>query len=305
MTIADSIILSFYYQPGGGWGNLWDSTNRGQSPMASDRLVLEFYSEELSMWVRMWDSDGMSLSEFCPLLNDTTGRQYGIEDMDFFRYVEVKVDAPGFNKRDFRFRFRAYSSVDRDLRTGGGQWHIDYVYLNYDRVSGQHPVDVAFVEATPTLTADYTRMPWRQFDASAVRRRFDVKPTNLGAEAARIDYRYVLRDAAGTALYGYPSDSAAVALLYPFEQRGYATEPILSPVVFDYDFGDWLADGFAADEVAETSGETGVRSYRLEHIVRYKGGLDASSDTGAAGPADFFTQRHAGVHAGIRRRVRL
>ncbi len=264
LTTDDSIILSFYYQPGGGWGSLWDSTNRGQSPNASDRLLLEFYSEELAMWVRMWGSDGMSLSEFCPLL-DSAGR-YGVQEVDYFRYVEVPITTPGFNKRDFRFRFRAYSSVDRDLRTGGGQWHIDCVYLNYGREPGRtRQTDVAFVAAAPTVTADYTRVPWRHFDVSDLRKAFDVQITHLGADVSRIGYRYVLRDDANdSVLYAYPGDSMAPAVIYPFVQRGYATEPALSPAAFDYGFAGWTAEADAAE----------TRSCRLEHIVRYRGGLD-------------------------------
>lgn len=269
LSTEDSIILSFYYQPGGGWGSLWDSTNRGQSPNRNDRLLLEFYSEELNMWVRMWSSDGMSLSEFCPLL-DSTGR-HEVQDIDFFRYVEVPVTTPGFNKRDFRFRFRAYSSVDRDLRTGGGQWHIDYVYLNYGRTPGRtSQTDVAFVDASPTLTAPYTQVPWRQFDAADMRQGFDFKLNHLGAEAARIDYHYELQDNAGETVYTYPADNAAEAILYPFVQRGYTTEPALSPAAFGYDFADWTG------EAAQT--------YRLAHIVRYDGDLSGAGEA----VADFY-----------------
>lgn len=275
LTTDDSIILSFYYQPGGGWGSLWDSTNRGQSPNRNDRLLLEFYSEELSMWVRMWSSDGMSLSEFCPLL-DSAGR-HGLQDIGFFRYVEVPVTTPGFNKRDFRFRFRAYSSVDRDLRTGGGQWHIDYVYLNYGRAAqnrtGQS--DVAFVSAAPTLTSPYTQVPWRHFDVKDMRQGLDFTLNNLGAEAARIGYRYALQDAAGETVYTYPGDSAAEAILYPFVQRGYETEPDLSPAAFNYGFPDW------------DNTEDRPRTYRLAHIADYRGAL-----TGAEGAAADFSPRN-------------
>ena len=262
LTTEDSIILSFYYQPGGGWGSLWDSTNRGQSPNRNDRLLLEFYSEELSMWVRMWSSDGMSLSEFCPLL-DSAGR-HEVQDIGFFRYVEVPIDMPGFNKRDFRFRFRAYSSVDRDLKTGGGQWHIDYVYLNYGRTEGRtRQTDVAFVEAASTLTAPYTQVPWRQFDVSDMRPGFDFTLNNLGAEAARIDYRYTLQDAEGEEIYTPTGDTAGI--IYPFVQRGYTTEPVLSPAAFGYDFADWEAGA-------------GPQTYRLAHIARYDGGLGGTGE---------------------------
>ena len=257
LTTSDSIILSFYYQPGGGWGSLWDSTNRGQSPSRNDRLVLEFYYKQLDTWVQMREFDGMSLSEFCPLL-DSTGR-HEVQDIGFFRYVEVPITTPGFNERDFRFRFRAYSSVDRDLRTGGGQWHIDYVYLNYGRTENSRTgqPDVAFVEAASTLTDGYTQVPWRHFDVADMRHNFNFTLNNLGAAPAHIGYRYELQNAGGETLYTYPADSAAATILYPFVQRGYTSEPELSPVPFGYDFADW-------DEAGD-----GPRTYRLAHIASY------------------------------------
>lgn len=267
LTTADSIILSFYYQPGGGWGNLWDSTNRGQCPNASDRLVLEFYSEELSMWVRMWGSDGLSLSEFCPLLED--GGTHSVQSVDYFRYVEVPISTPGFNKPDFRFRFRAYSSVDRNLRTGGGQWHIDNVYLNCGRVPGQAVADVAFVDGGRSLTGRYTQVPWRQFDASHLRSGLDFTLTNLGDEPATVTYRCVLRkisaaasgtggtedtDAEASVLWMYPDTIGQEMYIYPFEKQGYVSDPVLSPVNLAYGFGD----------LAEADGP---QTYRLSHIV--------------------------------------
>ncbi|MDE5607159.1 MAG: T9SS type A sorting domain-containing protein [Bacteroidales bacterium] len=288
LTTEDSIILSFYYQPGGGWGSLWDSTNRGQSPNRNDRLLLEFYSEELDMWVRMWSSDGMSLSAFCPLL-DSAGT-HEVQDIGFFRYVEVPIKTPGFNKRDFRFRFRAYSSVDRDLRTGGGQWHIDYVYLNYGRTpeGRTHQTDVAFVSADATLTAPYTQVPWRQFDVADMRAGFNFTLNNLGEEAARVGYRYALQDAAGETVYTYPEDSAAEAILYPFVQRGYTVRPALSPAAFGYDFAGW-EDG------------AGPQTYRLAHTVHYDGDFYARNDTMAFSQTfgDEFAYDDGTAEAGI------
>lgn len=257
LDFTDSIILSFYYQPGGGWGRLWDSTSRGQSPKTSDYLILEFYNEEMAMWVKMWDTVGVPMSEFCPGID--TLNQYKVEEMNFFRYVEVPIKVPGFNKRNFQFRFRAYSSVDRDLRTGGGQWHIDGVYLNYGRVKGQRPfTDVAFVSATPTLTQNYTQVPWRHFNSSMWQNQFDFQLTNLGEVPVRVGYQYVLREPEGEMLNVYPQDTVAqTAIIYPFYQRGYVTEPTLSPVPFVADKAEWA--------------ELEMPAVSISHIVQYLG----------------------------------
>lgn len=266
---TDSIILSFYYQPGGGWGRLWDSTSRGQSPKTSDRLLLEFYNEEMAMWVKMWSSDGMSLSDFCQGLD--TLDQFRIEEMNFFRYVEVPIAHGGqFNKKNFKFRFRAYSSVDRDLRTGGGQWHIDYVYLNYGRLLRQQygPTDLSFVSAMPNITKGYTQVPWRHFSPSMWQNQFNFQLTNLGAEPVRVGYQYVLRDLDGEVCAEDTTSHHGV--IYPFSQRGYATEPTLSPVPFVADKTEWA--------------ELERPALRIEHIVQHLGAL---SDTALTPLPDF------------------
>ncbi len=268
---TDSIILSFYYQPGGGWGRLWDSTSRGQSPKGSDRLLLEFYSEEMSMWVKMWDTVGVPMSKFCPGLDSVD--QYKPEDMRFFHYVEVPISLPGFNKKDFKFRFRAYSSVDRDLRTGGGQWHIDYVYLNYGRVPQQQwgKTDLSFVSATPHLTKGYTQVPWRHFSPSMLQNQFNFQLTNLGPDPVRVGYQYVLKDLNGEVC---AKDTALHhGVIYPFSQRGYTTAPALSPVPFNTDEVEWS--------------ELEMSALRIEHIVRHLGAL---SDTSLTPLPDFCPQ---------------
>ncbi len=54
LLAADSVYLSFYYQPQG----------KGNAPESSDSLVLEFYSGRDQLWYPVWSAEGMSLDDF-------------------------------------------------------------------------------------------------------------------------------------------------------------------------------------------------------------------------------------------------
>lgn len=266
LTINDNIILSFYYQPGGGWGDLWEGNRRGVSPKTTDKLLVEFYSEELSAWIQAWSTDGMSLEEFCPLI-DSTGME--VEDINYFRRVEIPIKTPGFNKKDFKFRFRAYSSVDKDLKSAGGQWHIDYVYLNCDRLVGEvYMNDVSFVDVTASITSPYTSVPKKQFKQELLRKEFSLSMTNLSEETLSCRYRYFIREAGGTeTLHVYPQEGEINANIYSFVESGYTTDPDLSKMPLSYTF-----PGVNPDNAI---------TYEVEHVIKSgrQGDVNEINDT--------------------------
>ncbi len=138
---ADSVIFSFFVNSGG----------VGDPPEAGDSLVLQFLADSAwtgtrwvrHRWVNVWVSRGHSAPQWqyvaIPILSDTLLR--------FF--------AP-----DFRFRWIRYANPGGNFDL----WHIDYVYLNKERRSGQIDwVDVSAVNAYPSVLKDYTAMPWHHF----------------------------------------------------------------------------------------------------------------------------------------------
>ena len=59
VTAADSIYLSFYFQPGGGYGNMWERV--GNAPSVDDSLMLDFFDAKYNRWNTVWASAGFEL----------------------------------------------------------------------------------------------------------------------------------------------------------------------------------------------------------------------------------------------------
>ncbi|MEN8839162.1 MAG: T9SS type A sorting domain-containing protein [Flavobacteriales bacterium] len=130
-TLADSIYLSFFYQPQG----------LGNEPEPEDSLVLQFYSPNDNQWVSMWKVDGTSL--------DTS-----------FKQVMIKITDTRFLEAGFKFRFVNYASLSGSF----DHWNVDYVFLDQSRFSTDKVRDdVAFQLPSHTLLEKYTAMPWKHF----------------------------------------------------------------------------------------------------------------------------------------------
>lgn len=129
-SAADSIFLSFYYQPQG----------RGNSPETGDSLCLEFWAPDSSQWFPVWSTAGGSLANF--------------------KQVIIKVNSLQYLKNGFQFRFYNYANLCGSL----DHWNIDYVYMNQLRTSTDTVRDdVAFVYDPNTLLREFTAMPWRHY----------------------------------------------------------------------------------------------------------------------------------------------
>ena len=128
--------MSFYFQPGGGSGYMWERI--GNAPAVEDSIILEFYDNGNERWNIVWASAGFEL--------DTLYANTGL----FFKYVNILIDDSAYFSDKFRFRFRNYCSLDNTAKPGlsgnTDQWNIDYVYINNGRSAGDTTIrDVAFV----------------------------------------------------------------------------------------------------------------------------------------------------------------
>jgi len=130
-TVADSIYLSFFYQPQG----------RGEIPEEKDSLVLEFYDVDQRRWDFMWKAEGQG------------GKP--------FEQVFIKFELGKYFRDGFRFRFRNYATLNGAF----DHWNIDYVRLFGNRGDAPNtPLDdVALTEHATGILADYTQMPWNHF----------------------------------------------------------------------------------------------------------------------------------------------
>jgi hypothetical protein len=129
-VLADSIILSFYYQAGG----------LGTKPLSSGKLTLEFFDPELEIWIPQWFKAD--------------------PDNGPFEQVFVKVDQERFLHEEFQFRF-----VNEGRRSGNlDHWNIDVVYLNKNRNTGEEGFnDLGFQFPVSNLLDTYTAVPYKHY----------------------------------------------------------------------------------------------------------------------------------------------
>jgi hypothetical protein len=195
LSAADSVVLSFYYLPGGGEGALWERV--GDAPDPQDSLMLEFYCPADSMWVPVWSRGGVTVDS----LVETTGHHW--------QYVAIPIVEPVYFDSLFRFRFRNFCSLTYNAKPGlmgnGDYWHLDYIVLDAHRRAESTPVfhDVAFVAPAPSALADYRAMPARQYTVSEMATHFDMTIDNLFNSTLATHYSYAIVDAEGDTLYRY------------------------------------------------------------------------------------------------------
>lgn len=192
---ADSLVLSFYYLPGGGEGNLWERL--GDAPDPQDSLLLEFYRPADSAWVVVWSRGGVEV--------DTLVAATGVH----WQYVAIPVTDSAYFDSLFQFRFRNYCSLVETTKPGlAGNcdfWHLDYILLDTSRTAAATPVfrDVAFAAPASTALANYRAMPARQYRASDMAAAFETKIVNLFGSDLASQYTYFVLDASGDTLGQY------------------------------------------------------------------------------------------------------
>lgn len=225
LTPGDSLILSFFYVPGGWYGNPLDLI--GSTPSLQDSLFLDFYSSVDTAWHVVWAIGGRNA--------DTVG----VRSHWPWRYASVKIDDPRFLTSKFQFRFRNYASLDDNPKSGIAgncdQWNIDYVYLNYGRTSGDSLFrDVAFVEQAPSLLKQYQAMPARQFSAADMKSSLEMLIVNRYNQTLASNYSYRVFDESGTQVGGYDGGLENIPAFFPGGQ--YQTKPVHSnpPVNFSF-----------------------------------------------------------------------
>ncbi|MDP2189633.1 MAG: T9SS type A sorting domain-containing protein [Sphingobacteriaceae bacterium] len=159
---ADSIYLSFFWQPAG----LCDP------PEATDSLTLEFFGRD-GDWYSVWRVTG------------TSNRP--------FRQQLVRVGDSLFFHQGFRFRFTSYGNLTGNVDV----WHLDYVRLARNRTSVDTAItDVGFKLRPSSLLNVYQEMPFKQFKADSARYKalnHTVLARNLGADR-NVAYKFTTRN---------------------------------------------------------------------------------------------------------------
>ena len=140
-TAADSIYLSFYYQPQGlGW----------DMPESTDSLVLQFKTSTKD-WLSTWSVEGNSLEEF--------------------KQVLVPITDTAYLKKDFQFRFFNYNSIggnqNQEDAISNDFWNLDYIIIdtNRSKVDTIHK-DITIFNTKSSLFQNYYSVPWNHYSLS-------------------------------------------------------------------------------------------------------------------------------------------
>lgn len=195
LGVADSVVLSFYYLPGGGSGNLWE--RMGDAPNQRDSLFVDFYYA--GDWHTVWSRHGVSVDS----LVAGTGHKW--------QYVALPLTDSLCFDSTFRFRFRNYCSLDDNGKTGivsnADQWNVDYVLLDSGRSVAAEPEfrDVAFVSTAPSMLKRYRAMPARQYRTSDMASSLAMAITNIYSSPLATQYTYTVYDSDGNVV-GQPYD---------------------------------------------------------------------------------------------------
>jgi len=225
LTAADSIFLSFYFQPEG----------LGFPPSETDSLVLEFFHDHpvdsLKKWIKVWSTPGMTLNAFFALHNT------------YFKRIAIPITDTAFLKPGFRFRFYNIASIRYpnapSHQSNRDHWHLDYVYLNHGRTSGEiYYPDIAFANKPGSFLKNYQSMPYRQYRQNFINEMRDslrVRVTNLDNEASNGSYRYMIRRPDGSHVHTYQT---GVNLFQPFAQAGYVSKDSIAWPKVNFVFPD-------------------------------------------------------------------
>ncbi|MEI8006370.1 MAG: T9SS type A sorting domain-containing protein [Bacteroidota bacterium] len=165
LTAADSVYLSFFYQPQGRSRNY---------PLAQDTLLLRFLitpaHDSLTstgiihlpdVWEKVWHSNGMSLDTF---------RFYN-RDQYFVQVMIPITDTQHFFKKTFRFQFYNYVNFaappEYSWESNCDQWNVDNVYLNFGRnMFDTVRPEIRFMDRAPSMLRNYESMPFPQYTAA-------------------------------------------------------------------------------------------------------------------------------------------
>ncbi len=194
LSVSDSIYLSFFVQPGGGAGDMWERI--GSQPSSKDSLVLQFFSATENSWNTVWSMKGMSVDSLFAM------------DSLYFRYVLIPIKEDKYFNAFFKFRFLTYSSLDANPDANYvmncDQWNIDYVYINYNRSCSDSSFrDIAFVNPATSLLKNYTAVPYKQYRPDMMKANLATKIINLYSSALSSSYKYSITDKNNIELASY------------------------------------------------------------------------------------------------------
>ena len=255
VTVDDSVYISFYFQPGGGYGPMWERI--GNAPSNEDSIILEFRDVTNNKWNIVWASGGFEL--------DTLYTNTGL----FFKYVNILImDSVYFSNR-FQFRFRNYCSLDNTAKVGlagnTDQWNIDYIYINSGRSNTDTATrDVAFVNPAKSFLKNYQAMPYRQYRDNDMKANSETTITNLYTTDLECNYSYIVENNNGTVIETYNGGHDNIPPFLPSGEYQTSEAHTTPPINFQFPVGS-----------------NSPASFTIKHIIKngIAGDLHVENDT--------------------------
>ena len=228
LSPADSVYLSFWYQPEG----------RGKAPHASDSLRLHFLVKPAwdsisptdtthfdALWEEVWGVEGLSLDTFY------------LKNNKYFIQVMIPIVDSHFFKKTFRFQFynmvSLASSAEPSWQSNCSQWNLDNIYLNLGRnFTDTLRPEITFIERPPSMLKKYSSMPYPQYSDNPTNEMadtLDILISNRDLENHSSSYDYIMSNPGGSWEKEYDGGQY---LMKPFYTFGYVTHiPFAHPPV--------------------------------------------------------------------------
>jgi hypothetical protein len=255
---ADSVSLSFYFQPQG----------YGEMPERNDSLSVEFYSPLDDIWDKVWSASVVSDSAV-EVSNHLSKTKTIIETdsigFKFFR-ANIKIENGKYLRSGFSFRFINYASINvhpsfPGRSTASDHWHLDFVYLDKNRIANNSNIpDISLTGASGRLTTNYETVPATHFEYAKADlfdnpMNLEMSYTNMGWGIRSVTRNFRLRSIYGTSgrTLSYSagaeniSDGSTINLSYSIPQYELsvtgdsASFEVLSWIVTDTDPSDFRA----------------------------------------------------------------
>jgi hypothetical protein len=213
LSVADSVYLSFWYQPGG----------FGYMPNAQDSFLLDINIPAWNpdpftlVWKNIWFKEG-----------------YNAGQDSSFHIVMIKLDSASYFTSGFRFRFRNYAS-----QCGSNDhWHLDNVYLKSHRTINDVVVpEASFVYQMPSLLKDYQAMPARHYLPSvnmADRIGVTMRNNDTLSTGRHVQYSYDVINSLGVVTYTYAGGDST---LLTYDSIGYSNiQTHAHPLIYPSNF---------------------------------------------------------------------
>jgi hypothetical protein len=193
---ADSIYLSFYYQPGG----------LGDTPEFKDSLTVQFFNADSLQWESIWNISVYQDSIYIERNLKTQKTDSTVVKNNQFKQANLPIKQEEFLKNGFRFRFINYASITDytnrpSLTSNVDHWNLDFIRLDTARSYEDTTInDIAFVEPMKPLLNNYEAIPWKHFpqaNAAEMNDSIYITYRNIGDKVWNISREFAIIDKMG------------------------------------------------------------------------------------------------------------